>query len=73
MNFTKTDYTQPVKNGDGTYYIDKTKITDEQYRQLKAFYEKVNEYGRTVQEQDAADKKAREELEQLQRTWGTMK
>ncbi|MDR1198761.1 MAG: hypothetical protein LBK94_07070 [Prevotellaceae bacterium] len=66
------------KNADGqvSYYIDRTTITDEQYRQLKELYGKLNEYGRTAEEQkkkDEKDKEDREKLERLQITWGTMK
>ncbi|MDR1346842.1 MAG: hypothetical protein LBJ63_00190 [Prevotellaceae bacterium] len=66
------------KNADGqvSYYIDRTTITDDQYRQLKEFYGKLNEYGRTAEEQkkkDEKDKEDREKLERLQITWGTMK
>lgn len=65
---------------DGVWYVDRTKITTDQYNQLKTFYQQLNDLGRTIDEQEKKNKeeaeierKAKEKLEQLQNTWGLMK
>lgn len=61
------------KNEDGTWYIDRTKITKKQYEALLNVYKSLNDYGRYQEEQDKIDKEAKEKLESQQITWGTMK
>lgn len=62
-----------VLQDDGTYYIDRTTITDEQYEQLKVIFQSLNSLGRTSEEQTKQDAVEQEKLESMQRTWGTMK
>lgn len=50
---------------DGSWYIDRTKITQEQYNSLKKFYEKANDYGRSKEEQDEMMKNAAKRNEKL--------
>ncbi len=58
---------------DGTYYIDRTTITQSQYEELKAIFQTLNFLGRTDKEQMERDEVDRERLERMQATWGTMK
>lgn len=50
---------------DGSWYIDRTKITQEQYNSLKKFYEIANDFGRSKEEQDEMMKKAAKRNEKL--------
>ena len=50
---------------DGSWYIDRTKITQEQYNNLKKFYEIANDFGRSKEEQDEIMKNAAKRDEKL--------
>ena len=50
---------------DGSWYIDRTKITQEQYNSLKKFYEIANDFGRSKEEQDEIMKNAAKRDEKL--------
>jgi hypothetical protein len=51
------------QNADGTFYIDRTKISDVQYKLLREHFEKVNDVGRTEEDIKQAEKEAREKKE----------
>lgn len=50
---------------DGSWYIDRTKITQEQYISLKKFYEIANDFGRSKEEQAEIMKKESKRNEKL--------
>lgn len=62
-----------TQNKDGNWGISKTKLSPDKYNQLKDIYKGLNVNGRTASEQNAVDIKAKQNLEQLQLIWGTMK
>ena len=53
--------------------VNKTKLSNEKYKQLQSLFNSLNENGCTPMEQKNADAKAKQELETLQQTWGTMR
>jgi RHS repeat-associated protein len=61
------------QNKDGNWAISKTKLSSDKYNQLKGIYKGLNVNGRTASEQNAVDIEAKQNLEQLQSIWGTMK
>lgn len=62
------------KSDDGTWYIDRTKITKEQYETLLNIYKNLSDVGRTKEEQDKIDKEAKEkELERQQNRWRSIR
>lgn len=58
---------------DKVWTVNKTKLSNEKYKQLQSLFNSLNENGRMPMEQRNADAKAKQELETLQQTWGTMK
>ena len=58
---------------DKVWTVNKTKLSNEKYKQLQSLFNSLNENGRTPMEQRNADAKAKQELETLQQTWGTMR
>ncbi len=58
---------------DKVWTVKKTKLSNEKYKQLQSLFNSLNENGRTPMEQRNADAKAKQELETLQQTWGTMR
>lgn len=71
--FLETGLYTANQHADGTWFIDLTRITDEQYSELLEFYQTLNDYGRTEEEQKEMDAKDKQDLESLEATWGTMK
>lgn len=62
------------RTNEGTYYIDRTTLTLEDYEKIKVVLETLNELGRTEDEQTSRDEQvAKERLERMEATWGTMK
>lgn len=72
-HFFETGLYTASQHSDGTWFIDLTRITEEQYNELLEFYQTLNNYGRTEEEQNDIDTKDKQELETLEATWGTMK
>ena len=58
---------------DKVWTVKKTKLSNEKYKQLQSLFNSLNENGRTPMEQRNADAKAKQKLETLQQTWGTMR
>lgn len=71
--FLETGLYTANQHADGTWFIDLTRITDEQYNELLEFYQTLNDYGRTEEEQKEMDEKEKRDLESQEATWGTMK
>ena len=62
-----------TKKKDKVWTVNKTKLSNEKYKQLQSLFNSLNENGCTPMEQKNADAKAKQELETLQQTWGTMR
>jgi RHS repeat-associated protein len=62
-----------TENKNGNWVVSKTKLSPEKYSLLKTIYKGLNENGRTAAEQNAVDNEAKQNLEQMQLIWGTMK
>ena len=58
---------------DKKWIVEKYKLSEQKYNQLKSIFNDLNTNGYTHQEQKAIDVKAQKKLESLQQTWGTMK
>ena len=62
-----------TQNDNGNWVVSKTKLSSDKYNQLQGIYKGLNVNGRTASEQNAVDIEAKQNLEQLQLIWGTMK